>query len=111
MLELMDFVTLGVISGGFSLVFAAIFAYGTVLLRDYRVSKVEREVTSLIMARHNDEAQNARAVRGMEKTKAMMELGEILRAKEGDKKEQLMTWASNNPEFVLTLAKKFGVNL
>ncbi len=110
-MELMDFAVLSLVAAGFSLIFSALFGYVTVWLRDYRVARLEKGVESLIMARNNDKAQEAREIRGMEKTKAMMELGDILRNKEGDKKEQLMTWASNNPDFVLTMAKKFGVNL
>lgn len=110
-MELMDFAVLGMVSAGFSLVFSAICGYVTVWLRDYRVSKLEKAVESLTMARNNDKAQEAREVRAMEKTKAMVELGTILKSTEGDKKQLLMEWAASNPDFVLTMAKKFGINL
>jgi len=68
-MELIDFGMLGLVSGAFSLVFSLICAYGTLYLRDRRVSVLERDVESLIMRRNNELSQESRVKRGEQKAK------------------------------------------
>ena len=96
--------------GALSAVFSAFFAYVTLVVRDYRVAKLENQVESLIMRDNGERGNRSRAINSERQAEAMAKAALLL--KEGKPTGEILKQvASEYPDVAIQLAKKFGIGL
>lgn len=106
-MELMEWATIVVISAFLSGVFGLIFAYGTLFIRDYRLTKMEKEVERLGMVQNGASGQQRKAEKAERMQTAMVEVAAIMKNPEiPDKQKAIMELALKYPDIALDLVKK-----
>ena len=106
-MELTDWAIIVGICTLLSLLMGVIVGYATVLVRDYRLAKIEKEVERLTMAAISVKGNEAREAKAARMEEAMAKAALIMQNKEvTDKKSAILQLALEYPDIAMSLAKK-----
>ncbi len=106
-MEVMEWATIVLISGFLSGLFGLIFAYGTLFIRDYRLTKLEKEVERLGCVQTGEYGRNKKVEKQEMMQQAMLEAAAIMKNSEiTDKQGAIVVLATKYPSLALDLIRK-----
>jgi len=106
-MELNDWVLIVVFVALFSVLFGILVGYVSMVFRDYRVSKLEKEVERLGMVQNSAGGKIARQEKAERMQTAMVEVAAIMKNPEiQDKQGAVMQLAMKYPDLALELLRK-----
>jgi len=110
MLELNDWMVIIGINLILTAVIGCFVGYCTILVRDYRLSKLEHEVERLTMIWMSEKGNAARSKNQEEEAAFMAQAAAILK-EEGDMPAKIQKIIALNPAMAMRLASKMGIRM
>ena len=106
-MEVNDWILIVVFIASFSILFGILVGYISTLFRDYRVSKLEKEVERLGAVQNSASGKVARQEKAERMQMAMVEVAAIMKNPEiADKQGAIMQLAMKYPDIAMDLLKK-----